>query len=275
MKLSFSTNAFVKNSLTYAIKSVASFGYEGIEIVADSPHAFLPLSESQVRTIKKNLKQNKLAVANLNANTVAGWHKKNPLTGYFEPSLSNTNEKLRRWRIKYTKQAIDLAAELESPSISITSGVLLPSKKQKNRYYFEQSLDEVATHAEKKDVLVGIEYEPGLLIGNSNDLLQFVSKQKNVGLNFDTCHAAVLGENLTKITRRFAQKLFHIHISDCKNSTHYHLIPGYGCINFKSMIRSLQKINYNGFLTAELYTYSDCPKYAAEITYKYLKTLVK
>ena len=79
MKLAFSTNAFIKKSLTFAIKSIAKSGYEGIEIVVDSPHAFLPLKQSRLDAIRKNLRNYSLEVTNLNANTVAGWHKKIPI----------------------------------------------------------------------------------------------------------------------------------------------------------------------------------------------------
>ena len=276
MKLAFSTNAFIKKSLTFAIKSIAKSGYEGIEIVVDSPHAFLPLKQSRLDTIKKNLKDYNLKVTNLNANTVAGWHKKIPHTGYFEPSLSNNDEKLRNWRIRYTKNAIDTACELEAPSISITSGVIKNTNVEKNIHSFQHSLEELADYAEQKDVLIGIEYEPGLLVGSSTDLLSIVPRgYNNIGLNFDVCHAAVLNENISSVIKKFKKKLFHTHISDCKNRIHYHLIPGLGDINFKSMYKALQMINYKGFLTAELYTYSDQPQQAAKSTYKYLNNLVR
>ena len=72
METGFSTNAFVKNSLTFAINSVAKTGFDGIEIVLDMPHAFLPMSKSRFENIKKNVKKNKLKITNLNANTVEG-----------------------------------------------------------------------------------------------------------------------------------------------------------------------------------------------------------
>lgn len=276
MRLAFSTNAFIKKSLTFAIKSIARIGYGGIEIVVDSPHAFLPLKELRLNTIKKNLKDNNLEVTNLNANTVAGWHKKMPLIGYFEPSLSNNNEKLRRWRIGYTKRAIDMACEVGAPSISITSGVIKNTNIEKSIHNFQSSLEEVATYAEQKNVLIGIEYEPGLLVGSSNDVLSVIpGGYNNIGLNFDVCHAAVLNENISSVIKKFKKKLFHVHVSDCKNRIHYHLIPGLGNIDFNSMYRALRMINYRGFLTAELYTYSDCPQQAAESTYKYLYNLVR
>jgi sugar phosphate isomerase/epimerase len=41
------------------------------------------------------------------------------------------------------------------------------------------------------------------------------------------------------------------------------------------MINSLKKIGYDGFLTAELYPYSENPEEAASKTFIYLKNLMK
>jgi len=42
MKLAFSTNAYRNYSLEESIHSIASLGYDGIEIMCDEPHAFPP-----------------------------------------------------------------------------------------------------------------------------------------------------------------------------------------------------------------------------------------
>ena len=41
MRLAFSTNAYVRYPLEEAIESIARLGYDGVEILADRPHAFL------------------------------------------------------------------------------------------------------------------------------------------------------------------------------------------------------------------------------------------
>ena len=275
MKTGFSTNAFVEKSLTFAINSIAKTGFDGIEIVLDVPHAFLPITKSRIKNIKKNIGQNQLEITNLNANTVVGWYKNKSNIKKFEPSLSNLNDKMRKWRVKNIKQSIDLAEELDAPSISITSGLGKNSTKKESLKRFRYSLDNILPYAEKKRILVGIEYEPGLLIEKIDDLKPFLSNEyKNLGVNFDVCHAAVLGENIPKIIKKLGKKLFHIHISDCKNKIHYHLIPGKGEINFKTMYSALTEINYKGFLTAELYPYSANPEKAAKETIRYFKNLM-
>ena len=52
MKTGFSTNAFTKFSLPETIEMIADIGYEGLEIVVDAPHAFLPLTSEKLKQIK-------------------------------------------------------------------------------------------------------------------------------------------------------------------------------------------------------------------------------
>ena len=40
MKLSFSTNAFVKYPVCEAVRKIAAIGYEGVELLADVPHLY-------------------------------------------------------------------------------------------------------------------------------------------------------------------------------------------------------------------------------------------
>ena len=275
MKLGFSTNAFIDYSLLDSIELISKIGYDGIEIVLDEPHAFLPLSKNRISELKNFILQKNLEVSNLNVNTVFGWSK-NSFKHGFEPSLSNSDEKLRKWRIKYTKQAIDLAESLNTKSICITSGLGNNKNIQKHLKLFYNSLSEIGEYAEKKNILVAIEYEPYLLIDTSEKVWSLLSNDfKNIGLNLDTCHAEVNRENLSEIITKFKKKIFHTHISDCKNNIHFHLLPGEGIINFEEMYNSLNSVGYSGFLTAELYTYSNIPQEAASKAFMYLQNLTK
>ena len=273
MKTGFSSNAFTKINLFDGIEILSKIGYDGIEIVLDSPHAFLPLKKEQINEIQNTIEKNNLEITNLNSNTVSGWSPSNE--NPFEPSLSNKNQKLRNWRISYTKNAIDLASILNSPSVCITSGLLNSLNFSEELDFFKNSLTLLGDYAEQKQILLSIEYEPGLLINNSEDVWNLISNDySNIGLNLDTCHVAVLGENISEIIKKFGKKIFHTHISDCKNNIHFHLIPGLGDINFKEVYDSLKKIEYGGYLTAELYPYADNPEVAASKAFIYLKNLM-
>lgn len=274
MKTGFSTNAFTKFSLLETIEIISDVGYEGLEIVADTPHAFLPLSNEKLKQIKSSLENRKLLVSNINANTVLGWNLENGNDEKFEPSLSNKNETLRKWRVGYTKKAIEVAAELSAPSVCITSGIKNTEIFENEMTQINKSLSEILEFAEKNSILICMEYEPGLLIEKSHDVFEVSKNFKNLGLNLDTCHVEVSNEDFSKVIHKFKDKIFHTHISDCKNSIHYHLIPGYGEIDFVKIYSNLKEINYDGFLTAELYTYAEKPREAASETFIFLNNLI-
>ena len=274
MKTGFSTNAFTKFSLPETIEMIADIGYEGLEIVVDAPHAFLPLTSEKLKQIKHSLENKKLLISNINANTVLGWNLEKGNDEKFEPSLSNKNETLRKWRVEYTKKAIEVAAELSAPSVCITSGIKNMESIENEMTLMNKSLSEVLEFAEKNSILICMEYEPGLLIEKSDDVFELSKSFKNLGLNLDTCHVAVLNEDFSKVIHKFKDKIFHTHISDCKNSIHYHLIPGYGEIDFEKIYSNLKEINYDGFLTAELYTYAEEPREAASETFIFLNNLI-
>lgn len=274
MKTGFSTNAFTKFSLLETIEIISDVGYDGLEIVADTPHAFLPLSNEKLKQIKSSLENRKLLVSNINANTVLGWNLENGNDEKFEPSLSNKNETLRKWRVGYTKKAIEVAAELSAPSVCITSGIKNTEIFENEMTQINKSLSEILEFAEKNSILICMEYEPGLLIEKSQDVFEVSKNFKNLGLNLDTCHVEVSNEDFSKVIHKFKDKIFHTHISDCKNSIHYHLIPGYGEIDFVKIYSNLKEINYDGFLTAELYTYAEKPREAASETFIFLNNLI-
>tara|TARA_B110000438_G_scaffold282956_1_gene310483 strand:+ start:1657 stop:2487 length:831 start_codon:yes stop_codon:yes gene_type:complete len=274
MKTGFSTNAFTKFSLPETIEMIADIGYEGLEIVVDAPHAFLPLTSEKLKQIKHSLENKKLLISNINANTVLGWNLEKGNDEKFEPSLSNKNETLRKWRVEYTKKAIEVAVELSAPSVCITSGIKNMESIENEMTLMNKSLSEVLEFAEKNSILICMEYEPGLLIEKSDDVFELSKSFKNLGLNLDTCHVAVLNEDFSKVIHKFKDKIFHTHISDCKNSIHYHLIPGYGEIDFEKIYSNLKEINYDGFLTAELYTYAEEPREAASETFIFLNNLI-
>lgn len=273
MKISFSSNAYTNYNVFDAIRSVSKIGYSGIELLIDTPHLFLPIKKNSIKLLKKELKTNNILVSNLNVNTVEGWNEKTP--NKFEPSLSNSDPKLRRWRINYTKNAINLAEQLESKTICITSGTKNSKTIKSEKQIFKKSLNELSEYAEKNNVSIAIEYEPGLLIEDSDSVMELCKDFKNLGLNLDTCHAMVIGENIEKIIKKFNKKIFHFHLSDCKDGIHHHLIPGKGSIDFQKIFKILKNNNYRDFLSVELYPYSENPEDAAINTFNYLQKFLK
>jgi len=276
-RLAFSSNAFVNHSLEYAIESIAGYGYGGIEILADTPHGdILRKNPKEVSKIAVLLEQHKLNISNINANTALCLSGLPDGAHSFEPSLSNFDKGIRKKRIAFSLWCLGLAQSLGSPMVSITSGLLLENYPREQQIdFFCESLDEILAVAESKKIFVGIESEPGLLIGNTEQAVEVIDRIKSpwLGINFDAGHSVVAGENLELMIEKYCNHFFNIHIEDIKNKTHFHLIPGEGDIDLKKLMASLKKFGYNKYLTVELYTYSNIPEFAAEKAISFFREL--
>ena len=278
MRLSFSTNAFVKYSVAEAVERIAVIGYAGVELLADAPHLYADsVTSADLDLLKKLLHRTGLAVANINANTAVGYYGREFWEPLFEPSLANPDRELRKWRIAYSKKCIDMAQSLGAPCVSLTSGRLVPGvSPDQSMSFLRASLEELLEYAEKRSIRIGIEYEPGLLIERCEELLQLIREMKysQLGANLDLGHSHVLGENPAEVVDTLSPRIFHIHIEDIKARKHYHLIPGTGDMDFVKLFRILDDHNYEGFATVELYTYPHQPEAAARRALSHLQNIL-
>src|SRR5262245_2319168 len=121
MKLAFSTNAYLKHPFDEAAKRIARLGYQGLELLADVPHAwpagFLAV---QKRGILEAMEKNGLACSNINAFMMNAVNdRRQP---YWHPSFIEPEPHYRQVRIDHTKRALSLCAELGAPHITTEPG---------------------------------------------------------------------------------------------------------------------------------------------------------
>jgi sugar phosphate isomerase/epimerase len=131
---------------------------------------------------------------------------------------------------------------------------------------FVEMLKPVAEHAEKENVLLLIEPEPGLLIEKVDQFLELMQHIQSpaVGMNYDVGHAFCVGDDPATSIPRVARFIRHFHLEDIAATRfHHHLIPGEGAIDFASVFKAIRTMRYNGWVTIELYPYVDDPDLAA------------
>src|SRR6187431_348166 len=104
MKLAFSSNAYLRYSIEETIARIAGLGYEGIELLADVPHAWpAGLLSEQKDAIRAALEKHRLTISNINAfmmNAVA-----DPRQPYWHPSWIEPDPHYRAIRREHTKRA--------------------------------------------------------------------------------------------------------------------------------------------------------------------------
>jgi sugar phosphate isomerase/epimerase len=278
MRLAFSTNAYTRFPFAEAASRIAALGYDGLELMADVPHAWpAGLLDETKRAIRAAMDQAGLKFSNVNAfmMTAISDHRQH----YWHPSFIEPDEAYRRVRIDHTRRAITLCAEMGAPHITTEpGGPLAPGQsRQEGIDLFVEALKPLAEHAEKLGVGLLIEPEPGLLIETTEQYLEVAEKVGSpaIGLNFDVGHAYCMGEDLPRQIERMAKQTRHYHLEDiAATRVHHHLVPGTGAIDFKEVVAAIRRTGYDGWLTVELYPFVEDPDAAARAARDVLRPLL-
>jgi sugar phosphate isomerase/epimerase len=273
MKFAFSSNAYTNYSLKESIADISKIGYQGVEIMCDSPHAYpLLMNSKKISEIKNELSNNNIQISNLNAFTLFA------IGDTYHPSWIEEDLNYRRLRIDHTINCLKLAKELGAKNISIEpGGPISNSNYNKEKYLkiFIDSIKEVLPIAEEQKVKILVEPEPGLLIENSDEFLRFIKNfdSEYIGLNFDIGHFVCVSEDPSILVNELKDYIHHFHLADIKDKIHNHLILGMGSIDIKNILDSISKIEFIGFITVELYPYKDNPSKAALESFEFLKNI--
>jgi sugar phosphate isomerase/epimerase len=276
MNLAFSSNAYMHFSIEDTIRKIADLGYQGIEVLADVPHAWpVFLLEERKESIRKHLLEHGLTISNVNAfmmNAVG-----DPRQPYWHPGWTDPDPHYRAIRREHTKRALWLAREINATCISTEPGGLLTEDQtwESAARIFYDELMPCLEVAERAGVLLLIEPEPELLIERFDQYLEFADRVDSpwLGLNFDIGHAYCVGEDPQDWVERMAPHTRHYHFEDiAATREHKHLIPGHGAIDFAATLAAIERTGYDGWITIELYPYIDDPDAAAREAREFLKT---
>lgn len=278
MKLCFNTSAYGWHDLDYALEQIAGYGYWGVELMAERPHAFpADFDEARRTHTKKKLEDLNLHPVSILSSHCDAW-------GYskmFEPSFINKDPKIRAERIRLTKEVIDLAADIGCPHIQTAAGIIanagfpLPKAAWSNLI---GSMEAMADYCKSKNVRLSIEAEPATLVESTIDMARLMKDLNSpwIGLTYDVGHVAVLGDDLVKSIDLLHEHIFNLHIEDICGRTHLHLIPGegLGTLNLERILKELHEVGYEGTVTCDLYSQVEDPNYAAKKSYEYLAPIM-
>lgn len=278
MFLAYSTNGFTRTHLVGALEGIASAGYAGVEILADHPH-WRPADATPTAfaALRDTLRSLGLRVSNVNANTAVCLWPAPPPEPVFEPSLSNADPAVRERRAAYTRAAIELAAAVGAPCVSVTSGrTQADVPPEQGLEHFASALAPLCTYAADRGVKLGIESEPALLVERATEVASLIDRVGHpaLGANLDVGHAVCIGEDPTESIRRLAGRIWNVHVEDIRGGKHHHRIPGDGDLDFAAIFRALSATGYTGAVTVELYTCSAIADEAARRSHGVLAPLL-
>lgn len=274
MKLAYSSNAYMRWPIEDAVRRIAALGYDGIELMADVPHAWpATTTDEQIEAIVGAVADSGLTISNINAFMM------NALQDFWHPSWIEPDAEFRRLRVRHTIDALTMAQKLGATCITTEPGGPLPEgiTREAAMDLFAAGLREALAHAEDQCVRLLVEPEPGLLIENTVQFLELAEMIDSpmFGLNFDIGHFFCVSDPLAESIQRLAGLTKHYHFEDiAATRVHEHLIPGRGAIDFSAVIDAIGGTGYDGWLTVELYPYLDDPDAAGREARDYLLRLM-
>lgn len=287
-RLAFGSNAFTDGSYTLgsALQAIAAEGYRAVNILADAPLLWpLKLARSRLQSIRKTLKETGLVVSGINGFTAAGHYgeRTTPPGQDFGPSFSDKDPKLRAWKVRYTKQVIDLAVQLDTQNISISSGYPPKDVNPEDAWkWMMEAMKEALDYAKTEGVFLNIESEPQLLISTSTDTARLLAEfpHSNLGVNLDIGHLFICGDDVAVQIYRLRNKIKGADIEDIGldesgRPAHYHLVPGEGVMPLDDIFRAFREIGFEerGYYTVELYSQSHRPVDAVRESMAYFRKL--
>ena len=220
------------------------YGYDGIEFAAE-PYELKP--ESCLRLMDKY---------HLNCRSLCGiFNKDRDLT---DGGITGANA------VRYIKDSVDFANEVGAKIIIIVPSpvgrTLMPSGMDMETLTNNaiQNIRDAADYAQMHGVILAIEainrYET-YFINTLNKALLLCKKINHpaVGLMADLFHMSIEEADICESLYKISDYLVHVHIADNTREA-----AGMGHTDFKSVLRTLKMLNYQGSLTMEfMYRLSD------------------
>ncbi len=253
--------AVVRKPLEEALKILYKLEFDGVELSLLDPKSL------SLRELERKLEDYSLEVPALS-------------TGlnyiHYGFSLSSPSLEKREAAIRRLKEFVDLGEILGAGVIvGLMRGRLEEGMSQEEAYkHMIEGLREVCSYAEGKGVKVFFEplnrYETQLV----NTVKEAIELHETIGsgalyLLLDTFHMNIEEPVIEESIRRAGGLIGHVHVAD---SNRY--APGMGHIDFRSVLKALKEIGYNGYLSAEIIIKPDF-KTAARTTIETLRKTEK
>jgi sugar phosphate isomerase/epimerase len=272
MRLGYNTNGLAHHDLIDALELLADLGYRSVAITMDHG-ALNPFREQVLRTQLPEVRATLIRHNMSNVIETGARYLLNPRVKH-EPTLMSEHAADRQVRIDFLCRAIDIAAELQSDCVSCWSGILRsPLTAEDGMRRLCDGLRPVLEHAERRNVVIGFEPEPGMFIATMADFAHLLQEVRSpmLQLTLDVGHLHCQGElPISDYVRNWSHLMVNVHIEDMRRGRHEHLMFGEGEMQFDEIIASLVETQYQKGLHVELSRHSYDGPAAARQAFQFL-----
>ncbi|MFM7014630.1 MAG: sugar phosphate isomerase/epimerase family protein [Actinomycetota bacterium] len=171
-------------------------------------------------------------------------------------------------------QAAKLASEFGASRLVVGGGAKRASGEQpQDMAKLAKALDKVVDIAASFGLECSYHPHLGTIVETPEALERLIALSK-IKFCPDTAHLTAGGGNPVELIEKYGDRLAHVHLKDYKYATGEFLPLGRGDIDFPNVLAAVQASGYNSWLLVELDSYDGDPKEAAEISKRYLESLL-
>jgi sugar phosphate isomerase/epimerase len=234
-------------TLEEAMRLTAEIGFDGIELAAWRPHAWpRDLDSARRQEMRSLARQYRLAYSAICMVQV-------------NHNIASPIETERRDSLVYIQECIDLAADLECPTVVVGGGwSVQPHQRQEAWDFAAEILDRAGRHAQKRGITLALENinrQRADVIVSTSDILQMI---RGVGLPslrpmLDFYHLHLEGEDPLQAIQRLGDDLVYVHFLDARLANRSRQVLGKGEIHLDHILTALTGAGYEGWLCVEIW----------------------
>lgn len=255
------------HSFADVCRDLRGFGYEGIEIAPFTLAAHpLEIDSARRRQLREIMISEGISFVGLHF----------ILMGPTPLHITTPDRDLREKSWQYVRHLVDLCADLGPAGI-----VVFGSPKQRAatggmaageaRRHFVDGLANLAPHAEERGVTLLAEACPLASTDVIHTLAEAVDAIREIGspavrTMFDVHNATDETEAHDRLIARHRDFIRHIHVNECDGG-----VPGTGDYDFAPLFRALDELDYNGWVSLEMFDFKTDPLEIAKNSIGYLK----
>jgi sugar phosphate isomerase/epimerase len=250
-RFGISTHLFHEQRLSRDhLVSVASYGFEAIEVFATRSH-FDYHDPAAIERLAGWLAETGLALHGIHA----------PITERLAPgdqwgeSISNavSDSGRRQAAVRETDAALNIARRIPASVLVVHLGTPTAKGGENNRAAAFRSVEEICRLAEPIGIRVALEVIPNELSDPQSlvTLLDRDLESPSTGICLDFGHAFLMGD-VGDAVETVAEHLITTHVHDNRRKNDDHLVPFDGKIDWDAALMSMQKVGYDGTYLMEV-----------------------
>lgn len=226
------------------LKTVADTGFDGVEI------SMLGMTEERAQAIGNMMTEYGIEVTCSDGLAP-------------DKDITSDNPEIRTAGIEYLKWSITMTAKIGARGLAgvvyAPWGVFDVANKQKRAERSAEAFAVVDSTLDARGVTLGIEainrFETDLVNTSAEaTAMALASGSKHVGVLLDTFHLNIEEKDIDGAIRHAGDKLVHFHVSDNDRG-----VPGSGHVPWTEVRDALNAINYDGWVTAEMFVIAGNP----------------